>query len=42
VNPTLTRTLFWFFGHPVVIWLMPAYLLWYTVLPEDRRRAAVQ
>ncbi|MDZ5810450.1 b(o/a)3-type cytochrome-c oxidase subunit 1 [Halorubrum sp. AD140] len=34
VNPTLTRTLFWFFGHPVVyFWLMPAYLLWYTVLP---------
>ena len=35
VNPTLTRTLFWFFGHPVVyFWLMPAYLLWYTVLPR--------
>ncbi len=35
VNPTLTRTLFWFFGHPVVyFWLMPAYLLWYTVLPS--------
>jgi cytochrome c oxidase subunit 1 len=35
VSPTLTRTLFWFFGHPVVyFWLMPAYLLWYTVLPK--------
>jgi cytochrome c oxidase subunit 1 len=35
VNPMLTRTLFWFFGHPVVyFWLMPAYLLWYTVLPK--------
>lgn len=35
VNPTLTRTLFWYFGHPVVyFWLMPAYLLWYTVLPK--------
>ncbi len=35
VNPTLTRTLFWFFGHPVVyFWLMPAYMLWYTVLPK--------
>jgi len=35
VNPLLTRTLFWYFGHPVVyFWLMPAYLLWYTVLPS--------
>jgi len=35
VNPLLTRTLFWFFGHMVVyFWLMPAYLLWYTVLPK--------
>ena len=35
VNPLLTRTLFWFFGHPVVyFWLLPAYLLWYTVLPK--------
>ena len=35
VNALLTRTLFWYFGHPVVyFWLMPAYLLWYTVLPK--------
>ena len=35
VNSLLTRTLFWYFGHPVVyFWLMPAYLLWYTVLPK--------
>ncbi|WP_440990568.1 b(o/a)3-type cytochrome-c oxidase subunit 1 [Haloarchaeobius baliensis] len=35
VNPLLTRTLFWFFGHPVVyFWLLPAYMLWYTVLPK--------
>ena len=35
VNPLLTRTLFWFFGHPVVyFWLLPAYLLWYTVMPK--------
>ncbi|MFD1565721.1 b(o/a)3-type cytochrome-c oxidase subunit 1 [Haloarchaeobius amylolyticus] len=35
VNPLLTRTLFWFFGHPVVyFWLMPAYMLWYIMLPK--------
>ena len=35
VNPLLTRTLFWYFGHPVVyFWLMPAYLMWYTILPK--------
>ncbi|MCU4743712.1 b(o/a)3-type cytochrome-c oxidase subunit 1 [Halobacteria archaeon AArc-m2/3/4] len=35
VNPLLTRTLFWYFGHPVVyFWLMPAYLMWYTLLPK--------
>ena len=35
VNPLLTRTLFWYFGHPVVyFWLLPAYLGWYTILPK--------
>lgn len=35
INPLLTRTLFWYFGHPVVyFWLMPAYLLWYLLLPK--------
>ncbi len=35
VNPLFTRTLFWYFGHPVVyFWLMPVYMLWYVVLPK--------
>ncbi len=35
LNPTLTRTLFWYFGHPVVyFWLLPAYLMWYILLPK--------
>jgi len=35
VDPLMTRTLFWYFGHPVVyFWLLPAYLVWYTVLPK--------
>ncbi|MFC7072151.1 cbb3-type cytochrome c oxidase subunit I [Halovenus rubra] len=35
VNPLLTRTLFWFFGHPVVyFWLMPVYMMWYVILPK--------
>lgn len=35
LNPLLTRTLFWFFGHMIVyFWLLPAYLLWYSVLPK--------
>ena len=35
VNALLTRTLFWYFGHAVVyFWLMPAYLLWYVLLPK--------
>ena len=35
VDPLLTRTLFWYFGHPVVyFWLLPAYFAWYTLLPK--------
>ncbi|NPA79768.1 MAG: cytochrome C oxidase subunit I [Thermotogae bacterium] len=35
VNPELARTLFWWFGHPLVyFWLLPAYLAWYFMLPR--------
>jgi cytochrome c oxidase subunit 1 len=35
VDPMVARTLFWWFGHPLVyFWLLPAYVLWYTVLPQ--------
>lgn len=35
VNVTLSRTLFWYFGHPLVyFWLLPAYMCWYVVIPK--------
>ena len=35
IDPLLARTYFWWFGHPLVyFWLLPAYVLWYTVLPK--------
>ncbi|WEK54882.1 MAG: b(o/a)3-type cytochrome-c oxidase subunit 1 [Candidatus Cohnella colombiensis] len=35
VNVMLSRTLFWFFGHPLVyFWLLPAYICWYVVIPK--------
>ncbi len=35
VNVTLARTLFWFFGHALVyFWLLPAYIMYYTMLPK--------
>jgi len=35
VNVPLARMLFWFFGHPLVyFWLVPAYVMYYTMLPN--------
>lgn len=35
VDVLLTRTLFWYFGHALVyFWLLPAYMVWYTILPK--------
>ncbi len=35
IDPMVARTFFWWFGHPLVyFWLMPAYVLWYAVLPR--------
>jgi cytochrome c oxidase subunit I len=34
VDPVLARMLFWWFGHPLVyFWLLPAYVVWYGLLP---------
>jgi cytochrome c oxidase subunit 1 len=35
IDPMVARTYFWWFGHPLVyFWLLPAYVLWYYVLPR--------
>lgn len=35
INILLSRTLFWYFGHPLVyFWLLPAYMAWYVVIPK--------
>ncbi|HIV73615.1 MAG TPA: b(o/a)3-type cytochrome-c oxidase subunit 1 [Candidatus Pseudogracilibacillus intestinigallinarum] len=35
MNILLSRTLFWYFGHPLVyFWLLPAYMMWYAIVPK--------
>ncbi|NLY79553.1 MAG: b(o/a)3-type cytochrome-c oxidase subunit 1 [Lysinibacillus sp.] len=35
VDVLLSRTLFWYFGHALVyFWLLPAYMIWYVVIPK--------
>lgn len=35
INVALSRTLFWYFGHPLVyFWLLPAYIFWYVSIPH--------
>ncbi|OZM55985.1 cytochrome C [Lottiidibacillus patelloidae] len=35
INILLSRTLFWYFGHPLVyFWLLPAYICWYVIIPK--------
>ncbi|MEM9597398.1 MAG: cbb3-type cytochrome c oxidase subunit I [Acidobacteriota bacterium] len=35
IDPIIARTWFWWFGHPLTyFWLIPAYVLWYTVVPH--------
>jgi cytochrome c oxidase subunit I len=36
IDVLLARTLFWYFGHPLVyFWLLPVYISWYTMLPKQ-------
>ncbi len=36
IDPLLSRTLFWFTGHPIVyFWLLPAYVSWYCMVPKQ-------
>src|SRR5690606_9597638 len=36
INVMLSRSLFWYFGHPLVyFWLMPTYIPWYVCLPTS-------
>src|SRR5262249_29531656 len=37
VDPLLARTYFWWFGHPLVYFLLiPAYVVWYSVLRRSQ------
>lgn len=36
IDVELARSLFWWFGHPLVyFWLLPAYISWYGYLPRQ-------
>ena len=36
INIMLSRTLFWFFGHPLVyFWLLPAYIIFYVMMTKE-------
>jgi cytochrome c oxidase subunit 1 len=35
IDILISRTLFWYFGHPLVyFWLLPAYMCWYVIIPK--------
>lgn len=35
IDIMVSRTLFWYFGHPLVyFWLLPAYIYWYVIIPK--------
>jgi cytochrome c oxidase subunit I len=35
IDILVSRTLFWYFGHPMVyFWLLPAYMCWYAIIPK--------
>ena len=36
IDPIVARTFFWWFGHPLTyFWLVPAYVVWYTIIPQE-------
>ncbi|MFC5703893.1 cbb3-type cytochrome c oxidase subunit I [Cohnella faecalis] len=35
IDVMISRTLFWYFGHPLVyFWLLPTYICWYVIIPK--------